>query len=143
VPNGKCKDGIGYFAEYIESSKVKRSLDWLRIFLDYNLQQFKIGKIVISPIELSVIVQKQFVSIHPFADGNGRTSRAVQDLILERFDMPYAPTGDLQNDALENPENYIQNTYLKMDSMLTLLETCSTELTNGETASARCQIIND
>jgi hypothetical protein len=143
VPNRKCNDGIGYFAEYIESGKVKRSLEWLKIFLDYNLSQYKNGAVIVSPIELSAIIQKQFVSIHPFADGNGRTSRAIQDLVLEKFDMPYAPGGDLQNDALENPETYIQNTYSKMESMLTFLESCAVNLENGTTHNPRCQIIND
>jgi Fic family protein len=30
----------------------------------------------------------QFVSIHPFADGNGRTSRLLMNYILETFDLP-------------------------------------------------------
>jgi Fic family protein len=30
----------------------------------------------------------QFVSIHPFADGNGRTSRLIMNYILACFDLP-------------------------------------------------------
>jgi hypothetical protein len=57
--------------------------------------------------------------------------------------MPYAPGGDLQNDALENPETYIQNTYSKMESMLTFLESCAFDLENGNIHNPRCQVIND
>jgi hypothetical protein len=139
----KCSTGTGSFVEYISSSKVTKTLEWLNVFIDYNAKKYKEGHLVISPIELSAIVQKTFVTVHPFADGNGRTSRAIQDLILEKFGMPYAPGGDLQNDVLEHPEQYINNTYTKMESMLTFLEGCATSLQDGQKLNARCQSINE
>jgi hypothetical protein len=143
VSNGRCKASEGHFIEYIESDKVERSLNWLSIFLDYNSKKYKEGLAVITPIELSAIAQKTFVTVHPFADGNGRTSRAIQDMILEKFDMPYAPGGDLQNDVLEHPETYIESTYISMESMLTFLESCEADLLSGQKLNARCQASND
>jgi len=134
-----CKSGKGNFLYYVSSNKVKRKLNWLNIFLHYNLDKYSQGKVIIPPIELAAIIQKIFVSIHPFADGNGRTSRALQNMILEKMDMPFAPAGDLQNDVLEKPIIYVDNTYLKTESMLTFLESCADNLINENVQDVRCK----
>ena len=38
--------------------------------------------------ELAFELHYRFVSIHPFADGNGRTSRLLMNYILAMFDLP-------------------------------------------------------
>jgi len=48
-------------------------VDWLRVDND------------IHPVLVSGIAQFQFVHIHPFVDGNGRTSRLLSTLCLYRF----------------------------------------------------------
>lgn len=143
ISSGGCSNGRGNFVYYISSKDVIKSVDWIRIFLKYNLQKYVDGHPIIPPIELSAIIQKWLVSIHAFADGNGRTSRALQDLILMNFDLPFAPGGDLQNDSLENVNVYIENNYLQIDRMLKMLESCSDELENGLELSDRCKQSND
>ena len=39
-------------------------------------------------LELAFEVHYRFVSIHPFVDGNGRTSRLLMNYILAIFDLP-------------------------------------------------------
>lgn len=132
-------NGYGIFVYYASSRDVLNNLDWMQIFVRYNLQRYEEGKPVIAPIELAAIVQKWLVSTHPFGDGNGRTSRAIQDLILQNFDMPFAPGGDLQNDTLVETQEYIDITYKKTEEMLSLLENCSQELKDGKQVSYACQ----
>lgn len=122
-----CNTGKGMFVEYSPSKKVKSQIEWIRIFIKDNLQRFQSGNASIAPVELAAVVQKWFVSVHPFADGNGRTSRAIQDLIMQHFGLPFMPAGDLQNDATEEVEDYIENTYKALDAMLLKLEACAKE----------------
>lgn len=45
---------------------------------------------VIHPVELAAKFHFQFVYIHPFSDGNGRTARLIMNLILMKFGLPPA-----------------------------------------------------
>ena len=115
----------GQNVRYARSSLVLNHVEWLVAFVNENLKQHGENAAVLSPVELAVLIQKWLVSLHPFADGNGRTSRLVQDLILAHFDLPFAPTGDLQNDAMETYDVYLENTYTKMEQMLSELNRCA------------------
>ena len=43
-----------------------------------------------------------------------------------RLVSPFAPAGDLYNDATTEWDSYLEQTYKAMESMLTVLENCST-----------------
>ncbi|MCG2825853.1 MAG: Fic family protein [Thermoplasmatales archaeon] len=40
------------------------------------------------PVELSALAHLKFVTIHPFADGNGRMSRIIMNFVLHKYDYP-------------------------------------------------------
>ena len=42
----------------------------------------------LNPVELACLVHLRFVSIHPFADGNGRISRLMMNFVLEKNNYP-------------------------------------------------------
>jgi Fic family protein len=46
------------------------------------------GKADAHPVELAALVHLRIVTIHPFADGNGRISRLMMNLILHRHGFP-------------------------------------------------------
>ncbi|MFQ5531948.1 MAG: Fic family protein [Candidatus Nanoarchaeia archaeon] len=63
--------------------RAEKILDQMGILLDYlNISE-------LHPVEKSGLFHLHFVRIHPFAEGNGRTARLVQNLILDM--EGYAP----------------------------------------------------
>jgi uncharacterized protein YukE len=136
-------DNSGMFVGYAPSEMVPTQISWILAFVNASIDRYRIGKPLMPPIEFSAFVQKWFVTVHPFSDGNGRTSRAVQDFILATFKMPYAPGGDLQNDAVEEYDKYIDKTYEKMESMVAKLESCMNEYrANSNKISYGCKQVD-
>ncbi len=43
---------------------------------------------VINRVETAIYAHLHIVRMHPFVDGNGRTARTLQDIILDHFDIP-------------------------------------------------------
>ena len=138
---GSCKGQDNrILLSYVSSQLVMPQIQWLTAFIKYNLQQYRSGQPSLAPIELSAFVQRWFVTIHPFTDGNGRTSRALQDLVLLNFDMPFVPAGDLQNDATMVYSQYVESTYRAYDRSLDSLEQCLKEHKKGKSISYKCQL---
>lgn len=67
---------------------------------------------LLTPMEVGFLAQKFYVGVHPFAEGNGRTSRFILELFMTSFDMPHGSSGDLMsNDVLMNFKDYYQLAY--------------------------------
>lgn len=56
----------------------------VKMMKDLSVWLARQEKSKISPVIMAAIVHHQFVTIHPFVDGNGRTARALATLILYR-----------------------------------------------------------
>ncbi len=119
------KTRVDVFINYLESAQVMDRIKALSLFVKINLELYQQNKPAVAPIALAAFVQKWLIFTHPFADGNGRTSRAVQDLILTNFNMPFAPSGDLQDDVLISFDKYLELNYVKMEAMLSVLNDCA------------------
>lgn len=143
ITGEKCAEDKGNFITFASSMDVSNHIEWLQAFLRYNIKRYNESNPVISPVELSAVVQKWFVTIHPFADGNGRTSRAIQDMILQNFDLPFAPAGDLQVDTEEPVADYIKETYDSMDDMLKFLEGCAGKVESGAELDYGCKSVSE
>jgi len=77
-------------SKYVPPSPVEVFPMLMDFFRWYNRN--KNGRI--HPVELAALVHLKFVTIHPFHDGNGRISRLVMNLVLDRkgypmFNVPY------------------------------------------------------
>jgi len=80
-----------------------------------------------TPAEAAFLAQKFYVGVHPFSEGNGRTGRLMQELILTAMDMPHGSSGDLMDyDVLTTfPDYYsraMQSNLQLMQKMKTCLE---------------------
>ncbi|MES2802384.1 MAG: Fic family protein [Bdellovibrionota bacterium] len=133
--------GKSFEVAYAPGKMVSAQISWLNTFVKASIERYRANKPIMPPIEFSALVQKWLVTIHPFADGNGRTSRAVQDFILATFKMPYAPGGDLQNDTLEEFDKYVDLTYDRMEAMVVKLEACAQEYRQKQKPSYGCRTV--
>ncbi|MEK6908972.1 MAG: Fic family protein [Nanoarchaeota archaeon] len=70
----------GYNHAGVNPAKIKEQMDALN-----NL----VNDISIDPVERAILFHLHFLRIHPFSDGNGRTSRLVQNVLLA--ENSYAP----------------------------------------------------
>ncbi len=57
-------------------------------------------------INFALDAQKDFVSIHPYKDGNGRTSRWVMDAITSTFDLPPLLLNNHNDDLTSDADKY-------------------------------------
>ncbi len=46
------------------------------------------NKAKIHPVQLAALVHLKLVTLHPFADGNGRISRLMMNFVLHKNDFP-------------------------------------------------------
>ena len=56
----------------------------------------------IHPVELAAIAHLKFVTIHPFTDGNGRTSRIIMNFILHKNNFPMLDISYLRRNSYYN-----------------------------------------
>ncbi len=82
-------------------------------------------KILMTPVELALLAQQYMVQIHPFAEGNGRVARFVQEIVLQSFDLPHGPSGDLMDDdVLMTHQEYYRLAIKRMGDLLADTDRC-------------------
>ena len=87
---------------------------------------------LMSPLEFTTFMQQWLVIVHPFHDGNGRTSRYWQDVLLKTFKLPYAPSGKLANDSDVYFSDYYATVYEELVEQNNIISNCLKLKTNYE-----------
>ncbi|MBX2986507.1 MAG: Fic family protein [Bdellovibrionaceae bacterium] len=72
------------------------------------------------PIDLAAGFQHAFVSLHPFVDGNGRTSMLLMNRLLREFNLPPMIFSAAQFDIYMSPKDWAQEVRLGMQEFLDL-----------------------
>lgn len=80
---------LGYL--YAPGEKVSQEMVSFHTWLVTNIERCDAG--TANPIEVAARAYQSLVSIHPFPNENGRTSRLVMDYILQRYGLPPAALG--------------------------------------------------
>lgn len=73
---------------YLTGKHVKPELEKFIKWVNESIAECEAG--LLNPVLVAAQAAVRLVSIHPFFDGNGRTSRLVMDYILQRFGLPPA-----------------------------------------------------
>lgn len=84
---------------YTPREEVEKSLDELVAWYNAN-------KGTMDPVKLAANFQQRLVAIHPFLDGNGRTSRLLMDRILKEFGLSPAVFTDMNADLFSTPDEW-------------------------------------
>ena len=100
----------------------------------------------LTPMEVAYLTQKFYVGVHPFSEGNGRTGRLLQELILAVMDMPHGSSGDLMDsDVLSTFPDYYNQAMTGQVNVLNTVLNCLTEysqLSHINLAKAPLQNVN-
>ncbi|MBF0362091.1 MAG: Fic family protein [Oligoflexia bacterium] len=144
----KCADGESIEGSVYYSKSVKvpeRINEFIESFNNKIPSYFAKECTNISPYEFAANIQRWYVSIHPFREGNGRLSRFMQDMISRVFNLPFVPAGYLQNDLLISNSEYQAKTKETVTMMIEKLESCynNYQKNNGDKKSIdfECRII--
>lgn len=84
-----------------DHQEVEKLLKELFVYLDKN-------KNIIDPLILAGIFHKQFVVIHPFVDGNGRTTRLATKMLLAKMGLNTFYLFSFENYYNQNVSRYFQ-----------------------------------
>jgi len=90
---------IVYGAAKDVHTKLGQLIDW------YNSNRGKVD-----PIELAALFQYRFVSIHPFVNGNGRTSTILMNRILREFGLPPMLRNEVMFDIYFTEKEWVEAT---------------------------------
>ncbi|MFN3455511.1 MAG: Fic family protein, partial [Pseudobdellovibrio sp.] len=93
-PNAR-KGVIVYAWPHTVEKKLAKLIEW-----------YEANKDTMDPIKLATQFQRNFISIHPFVDGNGRTSRLIMDRILLEHGLPPSLILDHNMDLYSKMEDY-------------------------------------
>jgi Fic family protein len=98
VNNPKTRQTVYLPPDYQEVSKL---LEELFFYLDKNRN-------IVDPLILAGIFHRQFVIIHPFIDGNGRTARLATKVLLARMGLDTFYLFSFENYYNQNVGRYFQ-----------------------------------
>lgn len=84
-----------------DHAEIAELLDELFNFIDQN-------KNIVDPLILAGIFHKQFVIIHPFVDGNGRTARLATKVLLAKMGLNIFSLFSFENYYNQNVSKYFQ-----------------------------------
>jgi len=110
---------------YLTHTDPSREIDSTRVlWIPPEMKGYLDGSPTVSPIDFVADLQRRYISMHPFGEGNGRTSHFLQDLVLDSLGLPFAPTGRLTYELIYPTEEYRALTRKEILETVSRLEDC-------------------
>lgn len=97
-------------------------------YVQNGIRQLSTHPEQIDLIEFAAIAQQWFVVVHPFVDGNGRTSRLMMDMIFNHFGLPAPLLADTSRDFFLSPQEWADEIGKGLSSAVTTIESCAKNL---------------
>ncbi len=104
---------------FVNDPKLRQTIYWppdhkdIISLMEELIEYINRNKGVLDPMILGGIFHKQFVVIHPFIDGNGRTSRLVTKVILASLGLNTFQLFSFENYYNNNITKYFENVGVK------------------------------
>lgn len=112
----------------------RQNIELILNMIDTLMKQARSGQhmvwknILFTPAQLAYFVQQVYVRVHAFYEGNGRTSRFLQELILMSFNLPHGASGDLMDiDVLTESGEYYDKAIKANFDLLAKMKKCYEE----------------
>lgn len=102
-------------AVFVNDPRLRKTIYWppdyqdVEILMGDLVEFVKVNKDKIDPLILAGIFHKQFVIIHPFMDGNGRTARLCTKVLLTLMGLNTFNLFSFENYYNKNVSNYFKN----------------------------------
>lgn len=109
---------------YIQGSDIKLPPpSKIKNLIEDMISQISVWGKKYHPVELSAIIHAEFVKIHPFIDGNGRTARFLMNLLLlqKGYEIVIIPPV-LRNDYLNSLRQYDKGNNIPFINLITSME---------------------
>jgi Fic family protein len=100
---------------FVNDPKLRKTIFWPPDHQDVNslmtelIQYTQLNITTLDPIILAALFHKQFVIIHPFLDGNGRTVRLLTKTLLAKMGFDTFHLFSFENYYNQNVSNYFLN----------------------------------
>lgn len=122
---------MGFYFYSAAAEMVETHMNNILRLLNHQLEQGARGEHMfwngrpLTPAEIAYTVQQFFVHVHPFVDGNGRTSRFLQEAVLTLFQLPFGASGDLMAiDMAMTQSDYYNTAMLRNKLQLDAVSYC-------------------
>jgi len=98
------------YVTYLDHNEIEKQLDLLIQDINAQLKDFYSSdpkkKAGVDPVRLAARAQRWFIGIHPFLDGNGRTSRLLMDYILMSLGLPAPILHEMDLDMVKTEDDW-------------------------------------
>jgi len=103
-------------------------MDQMQKWAAYFLNGYRM--LVQNPSQIDILsfvshAQQWFVLVHPFTDGNGRTSRLMMDVVFTRFGLPSIVLDDMNRDFFASADEWAEAVGKGMLNTVQALESCA------------------